>query len=910
MIGSTLSHYRIVDKLGAGGMGEVYRAEDTRLKRQVALKVLPAEMASSQERLERFRREAETLAALDHPNIVTIYSVEDADGVHFLTMQLVEGESLSQRVRAGGLPLSEIFDLAIPLAEALTAAHEQGIVHRDLKPANVMVSTEGRVKVLDFGLAKPTPEAGKAIETELPTEALTQEGAVVGTVPYMSPEQLQGRPVDARSDLFSLGVILYGMATGRHPFKGDTSATLVSAILRDTPAEVDLLRGELPHDLARIIRRCLEKDPEQRIQSAKDVRNELVDLRREIDSGSRPTVHVAATPPSSALPAGSSPGDSPPAGSEQGRPRWIVPALAGLVIIMALVALFALTARDPEPEATADTAGPAAIEIPRIVVLPFENLGPPEDAYFAAGITEEITSRLAMVRGLQVISRNSAVQYAGTGKTTEEIGSELSVQYLLEGTVRWASSRNAESRVRITPQLIRVADDSHLWAQSYERVVDDIFAIQSEIAAQVVDRLDVTLLDQDSEAVQARPTDNPKAYQAYLLARGVLTVDGASVCRNTEQRQGHLEAAVALDPNFSLAWADLARNWTFYYAHCTDGMPVQSAPAREALARAEALAPNSWPVVRAKVRFAQRIDRDYEQALEYLQAASAQVENDADMVHTRGTVLRRMGRWTAAIADFKRASELDPRNATATLRIASAYTYLRRYAEADEYFERTIRIDPDASWPYQRKAWNFWLWNGDLAAARMALELYPGEPTDLIRWAWFWQGVYEGRTDAALERLAATPGEWIETDLDINPKALLAAQLWDIVGETARAQTAYEEALGMLEDRFPEVGRNSKALRAMGLTLAGLGRGDEAISHSRRSVALYPVETDPYFGSTDLLRMALIYTRLGRIDEALDVVEQLLGMPSLLSVALLELDPRWRPLREHPRYESVVLKFR
>ncbi|MGB5816784.1 MAG: protein kinase [Thermoanaerobaculia bacterium] len=285
MVGQTLSHYKILDKLGAGGMGEVYLAEDTTLKRQVALKVLPPELAASQDRLERFQREAETLAALDHPNIVHIYSVEEADGVRFLTMQLVEGKRLSDLIPKSGMPLERIFKFAIPLADALAAAHEKGVIHRDLKPGNIMVTNDGRVKVLDFGLAKLRPELDPGEATALPTEPLTDEGRILGTVPYMSPEQLEGRELDARTDVFSLGIVLYEMATGERPFRGDSSVSIISSIIRDTPREIDTLRPELPHHLARIIRHSLEKEPQRRYHSALDVRNELEDLKTESASG-------------------------------------------------------------------------------------------------------------------------------------------------------------------------------------------------------------------------------------------------------------------------------------------------------------------------------------------------------------------------------------------------------------------------------------------------------------------------------------------------------------------------------------------------------------------------------------------------------------------------------------------------
>jgi serine/threonine-protein kinase len=320
MLGKTLAHYKILEKIGEGGMGEVYLAEDTKLKRQVALKVLPPEMASDEARLERFQREAETVAALDHPNIVTMYSVEEDQGVHFLTMSYIDGKRLDQIVPEGGLSLDRIFEIAVPLADALSAAHEKGITHRDLKPANIMVNEEGRVKVLDFGLAKLHEGSPVAAGEDEPTRALTQEGLVVGTVPYMSPEQVEGKGVDHRTDIFSFGILLYEMATGQRPFGGENSAQVVSSLLRDDPPSVAEVKADLPFHLSRIARHCLEKDPKKRFQSALDLRNELETLKQEVASGQiRPassSTVIAAQP-------------------QPTKPKWLWPAVvAGALVLL------------------------------------------------------------------------------------------------------------------------------------------------------------------------------------------------------------------------------------------------------------------------------------------------------------------------------------------------------------------------------------------------------------------------------------------------------------------------------------------------------------------------------------------------------------------------------------------------
>ena len=409
--GTKLGPYEIQSPLGAGGMGEVYRATDTKLGRDVALKVLPTEMAHDPERLARFRREAKALAQLDHPNIVTIYTVEECDGVHFLTMQLVEGRPLDRLIPAGGLPLEQIVEIASALGDALAAAHEKGIVHRDLKPANIMVSNEGRVKVLDFGLAKDVGASDPADAT-LTSDHRTQAGMVMGTPAYMSPEQTSGRPLDHRTDIFSLGVVLHEMATGRRPFEGNSSAELISAILRDNPPSVTDVRPDLPSDLARIVRRCLEKDPRHRVQTARDVSNEFRDLSRQTSK------QVAtATPPASRAAAAP---DSGAARADEG--FWVA-------------------------------------------VLPIKYAGTSAELKaLADGLSEEIVTGLSRFSYLRVIARSSTTRYANESADVRSAGKELGARYVMEGTLRQAGTK-----LRLGVQLIDAVSGAHHWAAPWSR---------------------------------------------------------------------------------------------------------------------------------------------------------------------------------------------------------------------------------------------------------------------------------------------------------------------------------------------------------------------------------------------------------------------------------------------------------
>jgi serine/threonine protein kinase len=508
--GAKLGPYEIHSPLGAGGMGEVYRARDTKLGRDIALKVLPAEMAQDPERLARFRREAKALAQLDHPNIVTIHSVEESDGVHFLTMQLVEGQPLDRLIPKGGLPVEQIVEIASALGDALAAAHEKGIVHRDLKPANVMVTNDGRVKVLDFGLAKDVRGANLGDAT-LTSASQTQVGVVMGTPAYMSPEQTSGRPLDHRTDIFSLGVVLHEMTTGRRPFEGTSSAELVSAILRDTPPSVTDMRPDLPSDLARIIRRCLEKDPRHRVQTARDVSNEFRDMARFT---SRPTQIYPATTRAVSSP------DSGAARADEG--FWVA-------------------------------------------VLPFKYTGTNVDiSALGDGLTEDIVTGLSRFSYLRVIARGSTLRYANQAIDLRSVGKELGARYVIEGSLR-----HAGTRLRIAVQLVDASSGAHLWAETYDRSFrpEEIFDLQDEIVPRIVSTVADThgvLPHNMSEALRSKSPDQLSPYEALL--RGFAHFLNVNAKEHAAARAG-LERAVEQAPGHADCWAMLSMLYKEEYAH-------------------------------------------------------------------------------------------------------------------------------------------------------------------------------------------------------------------------------------------------------------------------------------------------------------------------------------------------------
>ena len=682
MIGPRFAHYDIVEKLGQGGMGEVYRAHDTKLGRDVALKILSGEKALDPERRARFEREARAVAALKHPNIVTIYSVEELDGVPFLTMELVEGKSLAEAIPSDGMRLDRFFEYSIPLADAIGWAHDRGITHRDLKPANIMIDRDSRVKVLDFGLAKvfaaaTNPETADTVFRTHDTAA----GRILGTPAYMSPEQAEGKPVDNRSDIFSLGTVLYEMATGRRPFEGDTPISTISSILKDQPKSVSDLKPANPRELGRIVAHCLEKDPERRFQTAKDVRNELEGLRREVDSGElvAPSMRTPRKPKS--------------------LPRMTLIAIAGVLLVAATV--FFVRNRDagnsgvPSPPGAAGVrsfpAPPGTRQM--AVVLPFENLGPPDDAYFAAGVTEEITSRLSSVSGLGVISRRSAENYAESGKSIKQIGQDLGVDFVLEGSVRWAKTPDGKGRVRITPQLVRVADDTPMWSETYDREVTDIFDIQTEIANRVVDALGVTLRTGERELLGERLTSSLEASE--LLVRAKNRTCSLFLAGCGQEIVGLLEQALALDPKFLAAWYELSLHHSAMYHLDIDRTEGRLARAKSALDQAAAI-DAEHPFTRlARGFYCYYGFRDYDRALLEFQAVVAARPNDAEAHWAQSLIHRRKGAFDESVRGMERAIELDPKNSDYLWDLADSYDATRRPALALKAFERAKAIHDD-----------------------------------------------------------------------------------------------------------------------------------------------------------------------------------------------------------------------
>ena len=801
--GTMVSHYRIIEKIGAGGMGEVYLAEDTELNRKVALKFLPPHLCQDADCRARFKREAQAAAKLSHPNIVTIYEVSDFNGRPFFAMEYLEGQSLHHFAHEEPLPLDTIIDYAIQICQGIGEAHRAGVIHRDIKSTNIIIDGKGRARLLDFGLAAVAGD-----------ERITKTGSTLGTVSYMSPEQVSGRDIDHRSDLFSFGIVLYELIAGRTPFRRDTEGATLKAILQDSPEPLSRYKSDVPPRLQQVVDKLLEKDRELRYQTAEDV---IADLKR-LAYDSQQTGYPSLKPTTSKL-------------------RLIVGVSS--IIVVALLAVVFFKGRKPT-----DTTATGAQPI--IAVLPFENLGNPEDEYFADGITEEITSRLTGIDGLAVISPTSAVQYKNSGKTLGQIGKELGVGYILKGSVRWAKA-GGQAKVRITPQLIRVSDERHMWADNYERELTEVFAVQEDIATKIVNQLDLKLLESDRKALAVRPTTNPKAYEYYLkgisgLRRNQWDIPGLMATA------ANLDSAVMLDSSFALAFAyrSYAHSRLTFWSPSLESRKI----ARESFEKALQLEPGlSYGHLAAGVYY-NLVETDYDQAMNEFNLAYSELRGDADLVYNIAIVQLRQGRLDEADENFRKATDLDPLNSALHTVRSQLFSFKRMFVEAEQSIDRAIALDPKRPELYGQKIGYYISEFGDWNKAREVVgeALTQVDTLGLVRFLLSSQEEFDFCVDSVFLGISMQFGSFVDRVRNEGRQGMAAydfywalAEGYRIAGKTNLA-TAYLDSTRLeIEKRLKIIPGDAHRISYLGLVLAELGSCEQAVAIGNRGRELLSI---------------------------------------------------------------------
>jgi serine/threonine-protein kinase len=853
-------------------MATVFLAEDLKHHRRVAIKVLDPEVAAAIGP-ERFLREIETVARLSHPHILPLHDSGAAGGFLYYVMPYAEGESLRDRLtREKQLPLEDTLQIAREVASALSHAHSQDVVHRDIKPENILLQG-GHAVVADFGIARAVAAADR--------QALTATGIAVGTPAYMSPEQAAGsRDVDGRSDLYSLGCVMYEMLAGVPPFAGATAESLAYQHMSAAPRAVTDLRPAVPGWVAAALQRSLAKSPADRYRSLA-VFAEAFAQRESVAMSA--IAHAA---------------------SRTAR-RWTsrIALLVGVAMVVTVGALLLL-------RPGRKTLAPAQLIRARseIAVLPFQNLsaeGP--YAYFAGGLQDELLTQLAKVAALKVISRTSVMGYQGSPKPLKQIASELGVGSVVEGSVQVVGER-----LRVTVQLIDAATDEHLWAEHYDRTLDDAFAIQSEVAQRIVAAVGAALTNAAQERLTAAPTANAQAYRLYLQGNDYLNRPGG-LRQELGTAQQLYERALALDPNFALAHAALSQVHGLTYWFKYDPSPARALRQREEAEVALRLAPD-LPQSHIAMGVVYHYGRDFRHALQEYAIALKGLPNDIELWKWIGAAHRRLGNWKEVFAAYDKTAQLSPRDAdTFTDLGGNSFRLAHRYDDAVRAYDTALSLAPDLHIATAMRGWTYVLWQGRLDTLRAALSRLPGDadlgPMGRVAGQRAGLLLLERNADSLLKMPKVMDNEIFEARNCLLPGALYAAWAHQLRGDRAAARASYASALARLAPMSAASPDDWRVHAAHGMALAGLGRREEALREGRWLQQSNIYRNDAFDGPDLAEARAQILTQAGDAESALDEIERLLARPSWLSVHTLRLDPRWDPIRELPRFKDLLAKY-
>ena len=874
--GETIGRYKIGERLGRGGMSVVYRAWDPKLERDVALKFLPALLSSDDVSRERLLVEAQVAAGLEHPNICTIHEIGEAeDGRLFISMPLYEGETVGAKLETGPLSEEETLRLALQAARGLAKAHERGVIHRDIKPGNLMITEDGTLKILDFGIAK--------LEG-----ASDPMGQTPGTAYYMSPEQVAGGQVDARTDLWSLGVVLYEMLTGRRPLEGETREAVRQAIVEEEAIPLARVRPDASPGIGGLIRELIQKDPSRRPKSAAEVVDELRKLRRASDSVlSRPRRRLA-----------------------------IVAGLVGVALLSSAIWYW----RDSGLSRREAAVG---LSERSIAVLPFQNLTEdPSNAELAAGLHAVLVTQLSKMDGLTPISSSSVMEYGKTSKSVSEIAHELDVETVLEGSVQ-----HAGGRMLVSAQLIDGTTGRNLWADLYERelTTENLFSIQGDIARRIADALSIELSRDQEKGVDTPPTKNPIAYEYYLrgtaLLTGPPTGEGRPHARSLAESM--FRNALRLDSTFALAWAALANMHTGAVSgERTLTSTILLGRSREgrlqadsALRKAATYGPDLPETITAQGWYDSNVEGDYEKALDHFETALRASPNDPELLGAIGLLRVGQGRLEEGLPYLERALRLDPRSYWRAGLLGQVYADLRRYDDAERLYDRALVSAPTYTEGYVGKAIVHLKRDGDVRRARQVLEEAAGvvdrgeiiyamaQPAAYHPFIRILDGFFQaGLADSSVARhtRARCPGCYL----------YLRAGLAERRGELDAARADYDSFFNLFLTDRQRPAESNRAGRYAALTALGLGRDQEAIRYVEETLANTPELMNEAKGYHRLEGLAEVQVRIGDFEGAVATLELLLSHPGLLSVPILELDPLWNPLRGRPDFQRLLDEYR
>ena len=873
---SDFGDYELLEEIGRGGQGVVYRAHQKSLNRTVALKVIGLGPWATEVHLKRFRREAEAAASLDHSGIVPIYEVGEREGSCYFSMKFIDGGQLDEVTKRTPISIRNAAELIAKLARTVHYAHEHGILHRDIKPGNILLDAKGEPHLTDFGLAR-------LLETK---STVTHTMDVLGTPSYMAPEQASGHneQLTSTTDVYGLGAVFYQLLTGHPPFAGGTTYETVRLVLETEPRQPRLWNPKIDRELSTICLKCLEKDPQRRYSSALVLAEDLEHWLRHEPIRARHTGIVTR-------------------GEKWLRRNRKLVATGAACLLVGAAAIWFFRGElakmlPPAPEKS-------------IAVLPFENLSKQEtNAYFADGIQDEILSRLSKIADLKVISRTSTQHYKSAPKNLPEIAKQLGVAHILEGSVQ-----KSGDAVRVNVQLIKAANDSHLWAETFDRKLTDIFSVESEVAKAIADQLRAKLTGLEEQVIADKPTDNLEAYDAYLRGLAYSLKGGSVTPARSLSAQKYLREAVRLDPKFALAWALLT--YVDARGYITETLQPTLALREEARQGAEAalmLQPSLGEAILAKGHYHYACLRDYDTAVRYIEQARQFLPNSSQIAELLAYVARRRGQYDLSEAYFNEAERLDPRNANVFNQHAESYMHLRRFPEALRKLDQVLNITPDDVDTLAEKA-SIAQAEGDLPrAAALLAPLRPGADLNQALETQVYQAILERRPAAIIPRLK---------EILARPDPALGyfngeLRFWlgwaqKVAGDHAAAQESWRQARSEQEPFLKEQPENYQLMGDLALTSMSLGDKAAAFALAERAIAANPIEKDALFGARSIEILARVAAQMEEPDRAITALQKLLSIPACgalaeitpITPAVLRLDPMFDPLRGHPQFQGL-----